>query len=114
MARWKLETGKIINGNYNLNLKNYCCHKPDQVKDKETDFTILMEDGSTIKATLIKEPKDLIEYVKLNLTDIDIQDHNDNHYGYYLNYVLYAYIPKSWHLERQIDTLHKLIEIYKK
>lgn len=134
MAKWKLETGEIIesNGNFYVDVDNQQMHKlmyhlekklykplayaPNQTVGKESDFTILLDDGKTIKATLMKEPKDLGEYWQQNKVEgFELFGHLDSFY--YLSNVNYPtippYIPKSWSLERQIDTLNKLIEIYK-
>lgn len=119
MAKWKLDSGGIISeecihetGEHHINVM----HKPTQYVGKESDFTILLDDGKTIKATLIKEPKYLGEYWQKNKVE-GFKIFNNKRF-YYLTYKIscdevLAYIPKSWTLERQIDAINKLIEIYK-
>lgn len=118
MAKWKLDNGGIVNPKnihptgqqYHMNY----VHRPLQYVGKESDFTILLDDGRTIKATFIKEPKYLGEYWQKNKVEgFKLFNNKCFYYLTYNGYDVIAYIPKSWSLERQIDALNKLIEIYK-
>ncbi len=124
--RWKLDTGQIIEPSYagvyqifdQLGMIGFedATYRPiDQTKGKESDFTILMKDGSTIKATLIKEPSTLEEWWGQNKVDGFKLNHDYNKiYSLYIEpYYDYVHIPKSWPLSRQIDAVKKLIDIYK-
>lgn len=137
MAKWKLDTGAIIDGNiygtvnfdvehiYSLaylinrevkgDFKNkYLSYAPDQQVGKESDFTILFKDGKTIKAALIKEPKDLMEYWEQNKVKLFNVYHGGDCYNLcHDSYKFIASLPSSWTLDRQIDALNKLIKIYK-
>jgi uncharacterized pyridoxamine 5'-phosphate oxidase family protein len=101
MAKWKLETGEIIVGEVDVcftdkgkiyyfifakikhifknELKDYA---PNQQIGAETDFTILLKDGKIIKATFIKDPKELLEYWEQNRV-IGFHLNNNLHFDVY-------------------------------
>lgn len=95
---------------------NYFEYRPKQEVGKESDFTILFNDGKVEKAKLIKELEPFRKWWEDNKVDGFhlVSEHKKYWLGNHdISEGVLSSILKSWTLERQIKTLQTLIELYK-
>lgn len=130
MAKWTVEqNGKVIeicpeqysDGQYMISsalsgIVGYKDYAPNQWEHKETDLAILLNDGTTLLAKLVKEPQNIEEYLKsLNLGEEFNLRHliSFNTYSIEASGLHVGVIPKSWDLDHQKRALNNVLALYK-
>lgn len=130
MAKWRLvKDGKEIGNIYKVAIntheeysfrdnlddifsKNWSAWEPAIIKDKEQNFGILLKDGSYVKAELIKEPDNIMEwfnekkYIRFKLI------YQSGSYLLMLDDIGLHRVPKDLPFERQKRIILKLIDLY--
>lgn len=86
--------------------------RPSQYKDRESDFNILLEDGSIIKAELIKEPDNIIEWFRAqNFNGFDFYGERDL-FILRIGILHILHLPQEMDYEQQKRIILRFIDLY--